>query len=233
MDDGTCNQELNYKNCGMYDAGDCCDPRSVNDLINAPRRHRYNNQCKFSKDPVTPANISAGMKEAFDTGDKVSADSMLAWEYVKNDNKKKLWTNVGPQLWYNGTLPEGGQSYYEISTTFKDDESMFRWSPATYQWSKLLSIANFAQFQKFNTKLAFESIRKHAKFLKFKHLPSLRRVHGDGFTYWKLAWLGKYDPTTVPWTQVTDVGALYGTLALGPEYFWEDVEKNDRKLNMK
>ena len=33
VDNGVCNQEVNYESCLAYDGGDCCDPRSANDRI--------------------------------------------------------------------------------------------------------------------------------------------------------------------------------------------------------
>ena len=56
IDDGVCNQELNYPNCMNYDAGDCCDPRSVVDHSYA-RQYNYNNMCHFLGS-VVPLNIT-------------------------------------------------------------------------------------------------------------------------------------------------------------------------------
>ena len=56
IDDGVCNQELNYPNCMNYDAGDCCDPRSVVDHSYA-RQYNYNNMCHFLGS-IVPLNIT-------------------------------------------------------------------------------------------------------------------------------------------------------------------------------
>ena len=51
-----CHQNLNYDTCAMFDAGDCCDPRSGSDTQHS-HAITFNNQCHL-KGELWPHNIT-------------------------------------------------------------------------------------------------------------------------------------------------------------------------------
>ena len=108
---------------------------------------------------------------------------------------------MGPIMWHNGTQ-QIQEKRANIDPATTDDvlrrdnlqiiapyDSMTRWQVTKGIYPKLLSMAAFTQYANFNTKLARDSIQINSKFLKFKHLPSLRREFGDGYAWYKLMWL--------------------------------------------
>ena len=187
-DDGVCNQELNYANCLNYDAGDCCDPRSVVDHSDA-RQYNYNNMCHFlgSIVPLNMTNFglmfynSTPAKIPFDFSFEAHRPNATAFH-----TKTNLWGFVALEGTHKGIFQARlpwNQRYEGLTQRarthvpiIREDSNVNRWSAATFAWPKLLSTAAFSQYHKFNTKLALDMIFPAMRYLKFTNLHDLRNV---------------------------------------------------------
>ena len=177
IEDGVCNQELNYPNCMNYDAGDCCDPRSVVDHSYA-RQYNYNNMCHFLGS-IIPLNITNfGMMFYNGTLKHNSTDPYFDFSYEihkPNITTEEFLGQKKRMSWGDDIF---GYTFHV--PIIRHDSNAHRWSAATFAWPKLLSTATYSQYFKFNTKQAREMMYSHLRFLKFRNLVSLKNKRGKG-----------------------------------------------------
>ena len=187
---------MNYPNCVNYDAGDCCDPRSVVDHSYA-RQYNYNNMCHFLGS-IVPLNLtnfalmfynSTPAKIPEDFSFEAHRPNATAFHEKDHDFHRIYMTGTmkrtnenlkafkrWPNLRYEGMMSRGNIHVPII----REDSNVNRWSAATFAWPKLLSTVAFSQYHKFNTKQSLEMIFPAMRYLKFTNLHSLKNVNMKG-----------------------------------------------------